>query len=155
MPPAVSGASALPVGKFKQGCHISGGLPLTVCPGCAGIEAATGDISPQSPSQARGAYLWTKCPEAGPGYFSKSFFLSGFASSGGCFSFHSSSSAMICSFILGEAFRCVPAQVARPARTEPGFPRLSFPPSLRSLFHLPFANLLFCGMKRASLMAGL
>src|SRR5699024_7521449 len=48
----------------------------------------------------RGVHLWTKCPEAGPGYFSKSFFLSGCASSGGCFSFHSSSSAMICSFIL-------------------------------------------------------
>ncbi|EQH13768.1 hypothetical protein QKU_1453 [Clostridioides difficile DA00203] len=36
----------------------------------------------------------------GAGHLSSSFFFSGFASSGGCFSFHSSSRAMICSFIL-------------------------------------------------------
>ena len=42
----------------------------------------------------------TKCLEAKPRYFSRVLFFSGFASSGGCFSFQSSSRAIICSFIL-------------------------------------------------------
>ena len=50
--------------------------------------------------------------------------------------------------------RCVPARANRPARTGPELLGLSFPLGLHSLFHLPFANLLFCGMKRASPMAG-
>ena len=41
-----------------------------------------------------------KVSRSGGGYLSSSFFFSGFASSGGCFSFHSSSKAKICAFIL-------------------------------------------------------
>ena len=39
--------------------------PRRPAPGCTKKYPATGDISPQSPSQARDAHLWTKCPEAG------------------------------------------------------------------------------------------
>src|SRR5699024_3840728 len=54
-------------------------------------------IYPKSLERGNEKDLGTSCPKAG--YFSISFFLSGLPSSGGCFSFHSSSRARMVSFI--------------------------------------------------------
>lgn len=67
MPPAALPGIAQPGQAVKGKPPQAAGVPPLdgPLPAVRKKYLATGDISPQSPSQARGTHLWTKCPEAG------------------------------------------------------------------------------------------
>src|SRR5699024_9664433 len=66
---------------------------------CRNIGGDGGYITTE-PSAGGAGPLGTICLEVWSSYLSFSIFFGAFDSSGGCFSFHSSSKVMICSFIL-------------------------------------------------------